>query len=90
MRQGDWKIIEFFETQTVEIYDLSKDPGERNDLSASMPGKASELAEALHAWQEQTGAPRPTGANPNYDSSVQPERGKGGGGKGGGGGKRPK
>lgn len=90
MREGDWKIIEFFENQTVEIYDLSKDPGERNDLSSSMPDKAKELAAALHAWQEQTGAPRPTGANPNYDPSVQPERGKGGGGKGGGGGKRPK
>ncbi|MBU6180777.1 MAG: sulfatase-like hydrolase/transferase, partial [Verrucomicrobia bacterium] len=90
MRQGDWKIIEFFESQTVEIYDLSKDPGERNDLSASMPDKAKELSGALHAWQEETGAPRPTGANPDYDPSVQPERGKGGGGKGGGGGKRPK
>jgi len=85
MRQGNWKIIEFFESRTVEIYDLSKDPGEQNDLSDSMPDQAKELAGALHAWQEETGAPRPIGVNPNYDPSVQPERGKGGGG-----GKRPK
>lgn len=77
MRQGDWKIIEFFESQTVEIYDLSKDPGEQNDLSGSMPDQAKELAETLHAWQEDTGAPRPTGVNPNFDPSVQPERGQG-------------
>lgn len=87
MRQGNWKIIDFFESQTVEIYDLSKDPGERNDLSDSMPGKVKELAEALHAWQEETGAPRPTAPNPAFDPSIQPDRGKG---KGGGGGKRPK
>jgi len=88
MRQGNWKAVEFFETGAVEIYDLEKDPGERNDLSAAMPDKAKELAEALRAWQEETGAPRPTGANPNYNSSVQPDRGKGG--KGGGAVKRPK
>jgi hypothetical protein len=87
MRQGDWKIIEFFESQTLEIYDLSQDPGERNDFNASMPDKAKELAAALHAWQEETRAPRPTAPNPAFDPSIQPERGKG---KGGGGGKRPK
>lgn len=87
MRQGDWKVIEFFETQTVEIYDLSKDPGETMDLSKTMPDQARELTAALHAWQEEIGAPRPTAPNPNFDPSVQPDRGKG---KGGGGGKRPK
>lgn len=78
MRKGDWKIIEFFETQTVEIYDLSKDPGEQNDLSKLMPEKARELAADLRAWQTEVGAPRPTGANPKFDPSAQPTRGKGG------------
>ncbi len=77
MRQGNWKAIEFFETQTVEIYDLSKDPGETTDLSKKMPDQARELTAALHAWQEETGAPRPTAPNPNYDPSAQPDRGKG-------------
>jgi arylsulfatase A-like enzyme len=89
MRQGNWKAIEFFETQTVEIYDLSKDPGETKDLSQKWPDKLRELTASLHAWQEETGAPRPIAANPNYDPSVQPDRGKGKGG-GGGAGKRTK
>ncbi|MBL9155532.1 MAG: sulfatase-like hydrolase/transferase [Verrucomicrobiales bacterium] len=82
MRKGDWKIIEFFETQTVEVFNLAKDPGERNDLSGSMPEKARELAADLHAWQTEVDAPRPTEANPNHDPSAQPNRGKGKG-KGG-------
>jgi hypothetical protein len=86
MRQGNWKAIEFFETQTVEIYDLSNDPGETTDLSKTMPDQARELTAALHAWQEETGAPRPIAPNPNYDPSVQPDRGKGKG----GGGKKPR
>ena len=76
MRQGDWKIIEFFESQEVEIYDLSTDPGEQNDLGRAMPEKAQELASALHAWQEETGASRPTDLNPRYDASIQRVRGK--------------
>lgn len=87
MRQGNWKAIEFFESQTVEIYDLSKDPGETTDLSQKLPDKLRELTAALHAWHEETSAPRPTAPNPNHDPSVQPDRGKG---KGGGGGKRPR
>jgi hypothetical protein len=76
MRQGDWKIIEFFESQEVEIYDLSTDPGEQNDLGRAMPEKAKELASALRAWQEETGASRPTDLNPRYDASIQRVRGK--------------
>ncbi len=76
MRQGDWKIIEFFESQEVEIYDLSTDPGEQNDLGRAMPEKAQELASALNAWQEETGASRPTDLNPRYDASIQRVRGK--------------
>ena len=76
MRQGDWKIIEFFESQEVEIYDLSTDPGEQNDLGRAMPEKAQELASALRAWQEETGASRPTDLNPRYDASIQRVRGK--------------
>jgi len=66
VRLGDFKLIEFFENNTVELYDLSLDPGEENDLSAAIPGKAGEMLEMLHRWQEEVGA-EGMDPNPDYD-----------------------
>ncbi len=68
---GDWKLIEFFESGTTELFDLSKDPGEKTDLTTSEPGRSAELLAKLHAWQDETGAPRPNAANPAYDPSAR-------------------
>ncbi|MEO7145305.1 MAG: sulfatase/phosphatase domain-containing protein, partial [Bryobacteraceae bacterium] len=66
VRQGDYKLIEFYEDNHVELYNLVHDIGERNDLAAKMPGKARELRAMLHAWRESVNADMPT-MNPNYD-----------------------
>ena len=42
MRRGNYKLIEFFETDSIALYDLSKDPGEQKDLSEEMPGLLDE------------------------------------------------
>ena len=83
VRSGDWKLIEFFESGTTELYNLAVDPGEQRDLSASEPKRAAELLAKLRAWQSATGAPRPVQPNPNYDAAVQPKRGRDERGKGG-------
>jgi arylsulfatase A-like enzyme len=64
VRAGDWKLIEFFEDNHVELYNLKTDIGEKNDLSESMPDKVRRLREMLHAWQKEVGArfPRPNPA----------------------------
>lgn len=59
VRAGNWKLIEFYEDMRVELYDLSKDPSEKSDLAASMPAKASELREKLHAWRKSVDAQMP-------------------------------
>lgn len=59
IRRGDWKLIERFESDTVELYDLSRDPGERNDLAASEPERVEQLRAALEAWRARTGARMP-------------------------------
>ncbi len=64
VRVGDYKLIEFFETGKVELYNLVNDPGERHDLVETMPEKTVELRDLLHAWQQETGARFPT-PNPN-------------------------
>ena len=69
VRAGDWKLIEFYEEQRVELYNLTDDLSERNDLAAQMPKKRDELLEKLHAWQGQVAAKLPK-PNPDY---VKPE-----------------
>ena len=61
------ELIEWFDDQSIELYDVSQDVGERADLSKSMPQKAQELQAKLHRWRESVGAKMPTELNPNYD-----------------------
>ena len=48
---GDWKLIEYFDTGKVELYNLSRDPGEKNDLAGSEPRKAADLRKRLGDWR---------------------------------------
>ena len=59
IRQGPWKLIEFYHYRNVELYNLADDPGEQNDLSTSNPEKTAELRAKLKAWQQQIGAKMP-------------------------------
>lgn len=68
VRAGDWKLVEFYEDNTVELYNLKDDLGETNDLSKSNPKKTKELLDMLRNWQKETGAKMPT-ANPNVSKS---------------------
>lgn len=82
MREGDYKLIEFFEDGgRFELYDLRADPGERRDLAVSLPDKSRELAAALHAWQRETQALLPSGPNPAYDPEADRPRGGAGAGQ---------
>jgi len=65
IRDGDWKLIEFYHYKGIELYDLAADPGEKKDLAKANPGKAKELLNKLHAWQKQLNAKMPQ-PNPKY------------------------
>ena len=69
IRDGDWKLIEWFETGRTALYNLREDVSESFDCSATHPGKAAELLERLRAWRAETGAGMPV-ANPWYDDIV--------------------
>ena len=64
-RQGDWKLLEYFEDMHVELNNLKDDPSEMNDLSEAMPDKAQEILNALHDWRQEVNAQLPI-TNPNY------------------------
>jgi arylsulfatase A-like enzyme len=72
IRLGDYKLIEFFEDSTVELYDLSSDPGESKDLAPEMPGKVEEMLVLLHRWQQEVDA-KGMDPNPDYDPGYSRE-----------------
>lgn len=53
IRQGDYKLIEFFDDGTSELYNLRKDPGETTDLAGTEPARAAELRQALARWRRE-------------------------------------
>lgn len=77
IRHGNWKLIEWLGTDHIELYDLSKDLGEANDLAATQPEQVAVLSTELHTWQKDVGALFPT-ANPDYapSQSIEKKRGK--------------
>ena len=66
VRSGDWKLIEYFEDGSLELYNLSEDVGEEVNLAKKLQDKTRELHERLIAWRREIGAPLPTQLNPDY------------------------
>ncbi len=65
VRKGDYKLLEFFETGEIELYNLREDISELNNLSQVKPELARELLEELKEWREEVGAKMPR-KNPYY------------------------
>lgn len=64
VRLGRWKLLEFFEDGSLELYDVVDDPGETHDLASVHPEVTGELHARLLAWREETGARVPREPNP--------------------------
>jgi arylsulfatase A len=60
IRSGRWKLLEYFEDNHIELYNLSSDIGEQNDLAQTMTEKAEELRKRLSAWRKAVNAQMPT------------------------------
>ena len=76
VRQGDWKLIEFFEDGKIELYNLRNDMSEKNDLAKTKPARAKELHTLLVEWRKSVNAPVPTEKNPLYDPDAKPAKKK--------------
>jgi len=62
--EGDWKLIEFLDDNSVALFNLAGDIGEANDLAAADPERAAAMLHDLEAWREAAGARMP---EPNLD-----------------------
>ncbi len=61
IRQGNFKLIEFFDNGQVELYNLADDIAEEHNLAAELPDKVSELQKRLANWRAEVGARIPEG-----------------------------
>jgi arylsulfatase A len=68
IRDGDYKLIRYFENERTELYNLVNDLGETKDLSNQMPQKTAQLLNKLNQWLEEEGAKMPT-PNPDYEKN---------------------
>jgi arylsulfatase A len=75
IREGDYKLIEFFEDNRVELYNLRDDIGEANDLADAEPDRARAMQQALAEWRESVNAAMPT-PNPDHDPDRAHEWGR--------------
>ncbi|OYP33919.1 sulfatase [Rhodopirellula sp. MGV] len=72
IRCGDFKLIEYFENGTVQLFDLANDIGEQNDLSKTEPEKTKELLGKLRQWRMQVNAQMPKSKSQPRDPQRQP------------------
>ncbi len=63
MRDGDYKLIQDLEDGAVELFNLTDDPEEHNNLEQLEAERAAEMLDALKAWRKEVGA-RPLRKNP--------------------------
>lgn len=68
VRLGDWKLIEWYEDQRVELFNLKDDIAETHDLANAEPERVQELQKLLSDWRLEVGAKFPSG-NSAFDPS---------------------
>jgi len=66
IRYGDWKLIQYFENNDIELYNLKDDISEKNNIVKLNTKKANELVELLNKWRKETNAPIPSDLNSEY------------------------
>ncbi|MEI7728940.1 MAG: sulfatase [Verrucomicrobiota bacterium] len=73
IREGDWKLIEFFEDNHVELYNLKDDLSEQTDLAAKEVTRVAKLKTKINDWRQAVGAQLPS-PNPDYDPNFKLKR----------------
>lgn len=71
VRQGNYKLIEFYEDGRLELYDVVRDPGERENRARALPKAAAALHADLQRWRTTMGAKTPE-ANRDFTEDKHP------------------
>lgn len=62
--EGEWKLIEYYENNSLELYNLEIDPSERHNLVEREEVLVSRLQTKLHDWLRSVDAELPTPSQP--------------------------
>jgi arylsulfatase A-like enzyme len=78
VRDGEWKLIEWYEDSQLELFNLHDDPGEQRNLASTNPDKTAQLQARLATWRKSVNALMPT-SNPDFGRkpASTPEAGTG-------------
>jgi arylsulfatase A-like enzyme len=70
IRMGDWKLIRWYEDDSIEFYNLRTDPGEKTNLATQEAAKARGMLAIFNDWLTamKPEMPKP---NPDYDQAVE-------------------
>ena len=60
VREGDWKLIEWYEDGRLELFNLKNDLAEQHDQSSQETELRDRLHDALQTWRTSVGAIMPT------------------------------
>lgn len=69
IRKGKWKLHEYFEDGSFELYDLENDIGEEKNLVDEFPEIKEDLFQLLNEWRTEMQADIPNEINPDFGSS---------------------
>jgi hypothetical protein len=61
IRVGDYKLINFFSDNKLELYNIKDDIGESNNLADDLPQLRDSLLGMLYGWWDEVGAKFPRG-----------------------------
>ena len=70
---GSYKLVHLYESNTDQLFDLSKDWSERNDLAAKLPKETAEMRTQLESYLKEVKAQFPQ-INRDYDPNSAPPR----------------
>ncbi|GAB5558625.1 MAG: sulfatase [Synoicihabitans sp.] len=65
----DWKLIRYHEDGREELYHVTRDIGEQNDLADQEPGRVAQLSRRLTTWLDEVDARMPD-INPHFDAAL--------------------
>ena len=63
VRDGDWKLVEWYEDGRLELFNIRDDMAETKNLADQNPDKVKKLHAQLIAWRKEVNAVMPTPYN---------------------------
>jgi len=73
IREGNWKLIFYWEDGNQELYDLSSDPGEQNNIAEENPQITERLGQKLLGWLANVDANMPR-EDPEHNKELDRQR----------------